>query len=66
MVAVPITDEAHEAVEHEPGVAVARTHSPLERQELRCVVGQGGGGNLRAHRGTGRETSGSDGVAMRA
>ena len=63
--AVLVTDEAHEAVEHKLGAAVTYAHGPLECQELRCVARQGGGGNLFTHRGTGRETSRSDCVAMR-
>ena len=43
----------------------AHAHGPFERQELLCVVGQGGGGDLLAHRGTGRETSRNDCVAIR-
>ncbi len=66
--AILITDEAHKAVEHELGPAIAHAHGPLERQELHCISGQSIGCDLRAHhgpRGTGNETSRSDCVAMR-
>ena len=45
--------------------AVAHAHGSLEGQELQRVAGQGCGGDLRADRGTGSETSRSDCVAMR-